>query len=581
MVGDKLGEKQSSAEHNKSLIEDNKRLNKQIQYLTENTAATLKEKILIAHELDQRNQELEALGGISQAIIQLQAPDRVMDLTINKLPRLLGVDDVGIFLWNNDAEVLTLTCTNKSIDKELAKQVVTRKLGQGLVGMVAKTRQPFYTPDVAELSTVDATPTLVTGVKAFAAVPIATSEKLLGVLTVSSPGPWECTKHRIDVLSIIGNLLAASLENARLYQDSQNQVKRQRIMYKLSSIINSSLRLNEVYDTFAKTLKELVSVDRAVVTLVDETEKTVNFNALSSETDPIWKLGKSIPTDGTGTAWVVSQRKSLYQADLTKEGRFWTDETLAKDGIRSIIRLPLISKNVAFGCLIIGSKQPHAYNKDDRDMLEELAGRMAMAISNNLVYEDVSKRKNELENAFSDSLRMWVQSWEARYLYTKGHSEKVFQLARKIAQEMGFDEYQVTIIETAARLHDIGLITVPDEIMQRQGNLSFSEKSVLEQHPQVGADMLHFSPIFKDITPLIRVHHERYDGKGFPRGLRKDEIPMGGRILAIAEDYVLMSMELPSRKAFTLEDAKQFIAKASGSRYDPQVVQALLKVISG
>ena len=253
MVGDKPGGKQSSGEQNKSLVEDTKRLNKQIQYLTENTDATLKEKILIAHELENRNQKLETLGGISQAIIQLQTPERVMELTVNRLPKLLGVDDVGIFLWNNDAEVLTLTRTNKSIDKELAKQVVTRKLGQGLVGMVAKTRQPFYAPDVAELSTVDATPTLVTGVKAFAAVPIATSEKLLGVLTVSSPGQWECTKHRIDVLSIIGNLLAASLENTRLYQDSQNQVKRQRIIYKLSSIINSSLWLNEVYDTFAST----------------------------------------------------------------------------------------------------------------------------------------------------------------------------------------------------------------------------------------------------------------------------------------------------------------------------------------
>jgi len=581
MVGDKPGGKQSSGEQNKSLVEDTKRLNKQIQYLTENTAATLKEKILIAHELEQRNQELEALGGISQAIIQLQIPDRVMELTVNKLPLLLGVDDVGIFLWNNDAEVLTLTCTNKSIDKELAKQVVTRKLGQGLVGMVAKVRQPFYTPDVAELSTVDATPTLVTGIKAFAAVPIATSEKLLGVLTVSSPGPWECTKHRIDVLSIIGNLLAASLENVRLYQDSQNQVKRQRIMYKLSSIINSSLRLNEVYDTFAKTLKELVNVDRAAVGLIDETQKRVNYVALYPPIDPLRDMGESRPLRESGTYWVASRRKSLYQADLATEKLLKIDQVMFEHGIRSVLRLPLVSKDATFGCLIISSNQPHAYNKDDRDMLEELASRMAMAISNNLVYEDVSKRKNELENAFSDSLRMWVQSWEARYPYTKGHSEKVFQFARKIAQEMGFDEYQVKIIEAAARLHDIGLVTVPDEIMQRQGNLSLSEKSLIEQHPQVGADMLHFSPIFKDITPFIRAHHERYDGKGFPRGLRKDEIPMGGHILAIAEDYVLMSMELPSRKAFTPENAKQFIAKASGSRYDPLVVQALLKVITG
>lgn len=580
MVEDKKPRSKQSLPELKSLGEDNKRLIKQIQYLTENTATTLSEKILLARELEQHNQELETLGDIVQAITQLQAPDKVMELTANKMPKLLGTDDIGIFTWDEKNEELILSCTNKTIDRDLAKQVVTRKLGQGLVGMVAKTRQPFGTSNVSNLSSIDSLPTEVTGVNGFAAVPMVTNEKLLGVLVASSPGPWECTSHRMELLSILGNLLATSLDNAKLYQESQDQLKCQRIIYKLSSIINSSLHLNEVYDSFASTLRELVKVDRAAVGLIDETQKRVNYVALYPPIDPLRDMGESPPLSESGTYWVVSRRKSLYEVDLATEKLFKIDQVMFEHGIRSVLRLPLISKDVAFGCLIISSKQPHAYNQGDIEMLEELANRMAMAISNNLAYEEISKRKDDLESAFSESLRMWIRSWEARYPYTKAHSEKVSLFARRIAKEMGLEETQVKNIENAARIHDIGLVTVPDEIMQRQGNLSLSEKSILEQHPQAGGDMLHFSPVFADITPFIRAHHERYDGKGYPRGLQKEEIPLGGRILAMAEDYVLMSMDLPNRKPFTQEDAIKYITRASGSRYDPQVVEALLKVIN-
>ena len=397
----------------RALEAEKKRLNKQIQFITENAAATLSEKIQIANELERRNQELETLAGIVQAIIQLQTPDKVMELTANKMPKLLGTEDIGIFTWHEKTEELTLSCTNKSIDKNLAKQVVTRKLGQGLVGMVAKSRQPFGTSNVSNLSTVDSLPTEVAGVKGFAAVPMVTNEKLLGVLVASSPDPWECTPHRMDLLSTLGNLVATSLENAKLYQEGQDQLKRQRIIYKLSSIINSSLYLNEVYDNFASTLCELVKVDRAAVGLIDETQKRVNYVALYPPIDPLRDMGESFPLNESGTYWVISRRKSLYQADLAIEMLLKIDQVMYEHGIRSVLRLPLISKDVAFGCLIISSKQPQAYNQGDREMLEELAGRMAMAISNNLVYEVVSKRRNELESAFSESLRMWIQRWES------------------------------------------------------------------------------------------------------------------------------------------------------------------------
>lgn len=563
----------------KELEEEKYRFQQQIQFITENTAATINEKIQVTEELMHRTRELEALALLAQAIVQLREPTKVMELAVQKGPQVLGVDSAGIYLWNEKRQELTLMHSH-GLSADVARHVAVRRLGQGLVGMSAKTRQPFYTADANAVSPVGSDPTKVPGIRGFASVPIVSGQKLLGVLAVGSPNTWECNPHHIEVLATLGNLVAATLESAGLYQETWRQAKRLQTISRLSSIISSSLNLNDVYETFARTLKEAVSVDWAVVTLIDESQKRLRFIALSSEIGSAWDLGESIPLEGTATAWVAANRQTSYEPDLEKERQFWTDEALLKQGIRSAVRLPLISRNRLMGSLCLGSRQAQAYGQDDREMLEELANQMAVALSNDLAFEEVSRKENQLETAFSESLRIWVQGWESRYPHTRGHSERVSRFARRAAQQMGLSEPQIKGIEMAGRLHDIGLATVPDEVMLRVGNLSVADRSTLERHPEAGADMLRISPIFADIVPIVLSHHERWDGRGYPRGLKGEEIPAGGRVLAIAEDFSLVSMHMPFRAAFTPEETRSFLEKGSGTRYDPRALEAFLRVLN-
>ncbi|MBI4289665.1 MAG: GAF domain-containing protein [Chloroflexi bacterium] len=562
----------------RDLEEEKKRYQQQIQYITENTAAAINEKIQVTEELMHRTRELEALALLAQALIQLREPSKVMEMAVQKAPQVLGVDSAGIYLWDEKRQELSLTHSH-GVSSDMAPHVASRRLGQGLVGMVAKTKQPLYTADAGAVSPIGSEPTQVPGVRGFASVPIVSNQRLLGVLAVGSPHTWDCTPHHIEVLTTLGNLIAATLQNASLYQETWRQAKRIETISKLSSIISSSLNLGEVYETFSRTLKQVISVDWAVVTLIDETQQKLRFIALSSQIGSAWDLGQEIPLEGTATAWVAANRAVSYEPDLEKERLFRTDEAILKQGIRTIIRLPLVFKNRVIGSLCLGSRQPQAYTQEDTDMLTELANQIAVAVSNDLMFEGVSRHERELEAAFSESLRVWIQSWEGRYAHIKGHSDKVAQYSRKTAQQMGIADSQVRNIEMAARLHDIGLVTIPDEVMLRVGKLSPEDKAMVEQHPQAGADMLRFSPVFADVAPLIHAHHERHDGRGYPRGLKGQEIPLGARIIGVAEGYAITGMHMPFRPAFTPEQTHDYMASGCGTRYDPDVLEAFFKVI--
>lgn len=163
--------------------------------------------------------------------------------------------------------------------------------------------------------------------------------------------------------------------------------------------------------------------------------------------------------------------------------------------------------------------------------------------------------------------------------YTGIHSEEVAELAVKLAKTLNLPEKEIARIETAARVHDLGKIAVPDAILLKPGPLTEEEWKVMKQHPVVSAEILSGLEIYKDCVDIIRHEHEHWDGSGYPDGLKGEEIPLGSRIIAVADVWHALLSDRPYRKAYTKEEARKIMQEMAGKTLDPKLVEVFLKIV--
>jgi HD-GYP domain-containing protein (c-di-GMP phosphodiesterase class II) len=188
----------------------------------------------------------------------------------------------------------------------------------------------------------------------------------------------------------------------------------------------------------------------------------------------------------------------------------------------------------------------------------------------------VGSRAKELELLREASVELAVQALEARDLMIAHHCARVADLATRLAQHLDLDDGHVALLRTAAKLHDLGMIGVRDDILHKPGPLDEDEWEIVRCHPDIGAELIAWHPALAPATPLVRHHHERWDGSGYPAGLRGDVIPMGARIVAVAEAFdTTTNRRIYRADHLSAVEAIRDISVRSGSWYDPTVVDAL------
>ena len=177
-------------------------------------------------------------------------------------------------------------------------------------------------------------------------------------------------------------------------------------------------------------------------------------------------------------------------------------------------------------------------------------------------------------------VKAMVNTLDAKSPWTKGHSERVASYAEQIAKEMGLEDEKILLLRLASLLHDIGKIGTYDYLLDKPETLTEEEFNAVKKHPAQGATILKEVKQLKDIIPLIRYHHERIDGKGYPEGLKGEEIPLCARILHVADSFDSMTADRPYRPSPGKEYAISELKRCNGTRFDPQVVEAFLRVLS-
>lgn len=268
----------------------------------------------------------------------------------------------------------------------------------------------------------------------------------------------------------------------------------------------------------------------------------------------------------------VSNLEQL-QTGFLSSPEFRNEEFVAYFGV------PLITKGNIIGVLEIYNRQQLEPDEEWMAFLETLAGQAAIAIDNINLFNDLERSNLELIRAYDATIEGWARALELRDMETEGHSRRVVELTLNLARRMGVGEDQLAHIRQGALLHDIGKMGVPDSILQKSGPLTEDEWEIIHRHPAYAIKWLAPIAYLKSALDIPYCHHEKWDGTGYPRGLKGEQIPLAARIFAVADVWDALRSNRPYRASWSVEKTRAYILEQSGKHFDPKVVEAFLPLI--
>ncbi|MBW2569821.1 MAG: HD domain-containing protein [Deltaproteobacteria bacterium] len=242
----------------------------------------------------------------------------------------------------------------------------------------------------------------------------------------------------------------------------------------------------------------------------------------------------------------------------------------------NVMIAPLSNLKRTIGAVVIVFEEDEDFIRQQTlKLLHIIVDFFSLSLENAYLFDD-------LKSAYFYTIKAITNSIEARDPYTKGHSERVARFSKAIAEELHWNKNEIELIDWGGMLHDVGKIGIPDSILNKPAKLTDEEYNHIKSHPLIGAQIIKDISFLKPVTPYILEHHERFDGKGYPRGIAGEDISIKGRLLAVADTFDAMTSDRPYRKALKPENALKEIARNTGTQFDPEIAWAFEKAwISG
>ncbi len=344
----------------------------------------------------------------------------------------------------------------------------------------------------------------------------------------------------------------------------------------ISRMLNAELESENLLSLVLEKAMEVVSAEAGTLWIVEEDGYLVPLVARGPRADGLKGL-RLKPGEGLAGQVVATNKPKLVE-DVQSDPH-WASRFDSSTGFvtLSLLCIPLRGRGKVIGCLQLLNKQHQGhFNRVDLDITLALAGQAAIALENSRMYIWQRTLMNSL-------LRILTSALDARDPYTAGHSERVSRYAVLTATEMGFSSADLEALERAALLHDVGKIGVRDNVLLKQGPLNNEEWIVMKSHAELGARILAYvkpAQLAQKLYEGALCHQEKYDGTGYPRGLKGEEIPQVARIIAIADTFDAITTDRPYHKGATYENALAEIRRCTGTQFDPQVTESFIKAIS-
>ncbi len=359
----------------------------------------------------------------------------------------------------------------------------------------------------------------------------------------------------------------------------ERRVEHMQALRRVDMAITNAVDVGLALDIFLEQVQSLLKVDAAGVLLFDQAAQTLQPAAARGfGAEPARALSVPLGEDLAGFA--AREQRTVYVQDLQEEPK-WGSVVAAEHqaSYRAYWAVPMLTKGQLQGVIELYAKRAFVPDAQWFEFLETFADQGAIAVESALLFRSLERSNAELQLAYETTIAGWAYALDLKDEETAGHSQRVTQLAVRLAQRLGVDQERLVHIQRGALLHDIGKMGVPDSILLKRGELNAMERKLIEQHTEYGRDLLQPIEFLRPAIEIPYCHHERWDGEGYPRGLSGEDIPLAARVFAIVDVYDALTSERPYRHAWTREEALDYIQRESGKHFDPELVEVFMEMI--
>jgi putative nucleotidyltransferase with HDIG domain len=413
-----------------------------------------------------------------------------------------------------------------------------------------------------------------------AAIPIRAEENILGTIIVNIPLPRELTPDEVHLLTTLSEIAGIAIRRTSLRQQTDRRLRHLTALSEINRVITSSVDLRLNLTMLLNQVIAQLGIDAADVLLLNPILRTLDYAAGSGfRTRTVERAHQRMDEGYAGRA--ILEGHILYVPNLVeRDDNPLLAKTLEGESFVSYYAVPLMAKGKIKGVLEIFHRVPHEHDAEWLDFLNTLAEQAAIAIDNVTLFDNLQRSNIDLTLAYDATIEGWSHALDLRDKETEGHTQRVMEISIKLSRESGLSETDLVQVRWGALLHDIGKMGVPDTILFKPGPLTDEEWKVMRLHPQLAYDMLAPIAYLRSALDIPYCHHEKWDGTGYPRGLKGEQIPLTARLFAVVDVWDALRSDRPYRPAWPEEKVREHIRSLAGNHLDPKAVEMFLKVMS-
>ena len=521
----------------------------------------------------QRTALLTQIVKLGTDLASLRKESEVLDTLVKRVAEVMNCTTCTVMLIDlesNDAILTAQTglppgCDNMRIP--LTVPVFSRLLD---------TREPLILADIDHQAPSIHQILIRSDIKSFFAYPMVREEHVIGVLTLGSSKPYNPRVEEISACYLLAERAAAALENARLFEKTGRHLQQVQSLRTIDAAIASSFDLRATLNIILYQIIDQLSVDAADVLLLNPHNYAMEYSIGKGFLSEAIEKSRFLLGEGF-IGHQIMERRTIHIPDLRAViHNFLREDIFLGEGFTTYSAVPLIAKGEVKGVLEVYHRTAGDRGGEWLEFLETLAGQVAIAIDNSQLFTNLQRSNLELSMAYDATIEGWSRALDMRDRETEGHTKRVIKMALTLARTMGVGEAELVHMRRGILLHDMGKMGIPDTILLKQDELSEEEWKIMRMHPQYAFEMLAPIAYLRPALDIPGCHHEKWDGTGYPRGLKGEQIPFAARIFAVVDVLDALTSDRPYRKSWSKEKAIEYILAEKGKSFDPRVVDVFM-----
>jgi len=506
---------------------------------------------------------LKMLHGVSTKLSRLNDVSEIGATIADELRLLIDYHNCRVFVRDGE-DLRPIAFRGDLATSGSAMEVFQTRVGTGITGHVALTGEPLLTGDAASCGIgvrIPGTPHIE---ESLLAVPLRYGSTVVGVIVVSKLGLDQFDADELRLLEVLAGHVSVALVNARLYESQRREAESAKALLELTHELSSVTNLDGVVHEVVRGAARIMGSSRCSIWLPTHDgglicRAAVGDGGYSDLPGSVLSPDVVARFSGRGAPFVTTADEAALI------GRAASAE--AAGATHAIVFVPL---DQGLAALAVVAESP--IHSRELELLGGIAGQARLAITNAGSFAT-------LERTFLSTVEALANALEAKDSYTSSHARWICDSAIDVGRALGLDAVRLKRVELGALFHDIGKIGIPASILMKPGPLTLEERTLIERHPELGERILAPIDQLEAVRPIVRACHERFDGLGYPDGLKGDEIPLEARIIFACDAFHAMTTDRPYREALPVEEAFRRLVSAAGTQFDPVVVEVCLRVL--